>query len=60
MEVLEHVQRRMIKGLERLSYEDRLIVQPGEEKALGRLYRGLPVNKEGLQENWGGTLCQGV
>jgi len=41
MEMLERVQRRamkMIRGLEHLSYEDRLrvgTVQPGEEKAPG-------------------------
>ena len=36
----------MIHGLEHLSYEDRLrvgAVQPGEGKALGRPYCGLPV-----------------
>jgi len=42
MELLDRVQRRatkMIRGLEHLSYEDRLragLVQPGEEKAAGR------------------------
>lgn len=34
--------------------------QPGEEEAAKRPYRRLPVPKRGLQERWGGTLCQGV
>jgi len=41
----------MIRGLEYLSYEERLragIVQPGEEKASGRPYCILPVPEEGL------------
>ena len=36
------------------------VVQPGEEKAAGRPYSGLPVLKGCLQESWGGTLYQGV
>ncbi|KAK4828981.1 hypothetical protein QYF61_001637 [Mycteria americana] len=54
MELLEWVQRRatkMIQGLEHLSYEDKLrvgVVQPGEEKAVGRPYSSLPVLKGGL------------
>ncbi|PKU28404.1 hypothetical protein llap_21292 [Limosa lapponica baueri] len=36
------------------------VVQPGEEKALGRPYSNLPIPKGGLQERWGGTLYQGV
>ncbi|GAB0195511.1 hypothetical protein GRJ2_002016400 [Grus japonensis] len=49
MELLERVQRRAMKligGLEHLSCEDRLrvgLVQPGEEKDLGRPYSSLPV-----------------
>ncbi|GAB0179531.1 hypothetical protein GRJ2_000418400 [Grus japonensis] len=50
MELLERVQRRATKltrGLEHLSYEDRLrrvgVVQPGEEKAPGRSNCSFPV-----------------
>ncbi|PKU46926.1 hypothetical protein llap_2761 [Limosa lapponica baueri] len=59
VDLLKQVQRKdrkMIRGLEHLSYEDRLragVVQPGEEKALGRPYHGLPaVPKRDLQESW--------
>jgi len=44
MDLLEWVQGRaakMIRGMEYLSYEERMrvgVVQPGEEKALGRPY----------------------
>ena len=41
----------MVRGLEPLSYEERLrvgAVQPGEEKAPGRPYSSLPVLKGGL------------
>ena len=31
-------------------------LQSGEEKALRRPYRSLPVPEEGLEESWGGTL----
>jgi len=56
MELLERVQKRttkMIRGMEHLSYEERLrelrAVQPGEEKALERPYSSLPVPEGGLQ-----------
>jgi len=42
---------KMIRGLEHLSYEERLrvgVVQPGEGKALGTCYCSLPVLKWGL------------
>ncbi|KAK4831240.1 hypothetical protein QYF61_016472, partial [Mycteria americana] len=66
MDLLERVQRRatkMIRRLEHLSYEDRLrvgVVQPGEEKALGRPYSSLPVSEGGLQEIWRGTFYKGM
>ncbi|GAB0178053.1 mitochondrial enolase superfamily member 1 [Grus japonensis] len=59
MELLERVQRRatkLIRGLEHLSYEDRLervgVVQPGEEKSPGTPYSSLPVPEGGLPERW--------
>ncbi|KAK4815071.1 LOW QUALITY PROTEIN: hypothetical protein QYF61_015355 [Mycteria americana] len=54
MDLLEQVQRRatkMFKELEHLSCEERLragVVQPGEEKALGRPYCGFSIYKGGL------------
>jgi len=55
MELLKRVQRRatkMIWGMEYPSYEESLrqlgLVQPGEEKAVGRLYYDLSVLKGGL------------
>ena len=51
MDLLEQVQRRakeMIRGLEHLSYERIGVVQPAEEKVLGRPYCGLLVLKGDL------------
>ena len=65
MDLLEQVQRmttKMIRGLEHLSYEDRLrlgIVPPGEEKPLRRPYSSLPVPKGTLQESWKRDFLQG-
>jgi len=53
----------MIRGLEHLSYEERLrvgAVQPGEEKAAGRPYCGLRVHDGDLQESWRGTFYKGI
>jgi len=35
-------------------------VQPGEEKAAGRLCSSLSVPEEGLQESWRGTFYKGM
>jgi len=55
MELLEQVQRsttKMIRGLEHLSYKERLrklgLVQPGESKAPGRPSSRLPLPEGGL------------
>jgi len=54
MDLMESVQRRttkMIQGMEHLSCEDKIragAVQPGEEKALGRLESGPSVPNRGL------------
>ena len=54
VELSEWVQRRsmkMIRGLEHLSYADKLrsgLVQPGEEKALGRPNCGISVRERSL------------
>ncbi|PKU41170.1 hypothetical protein llap_8522 [Limosa lapponica baueri] len=51
----------MIQGQEGLSYEDRLrvgVVQPGEEKALGRPYTGLSVHKGGYRRDGEGFLIR--
>ena len=45
---------KMVRGLEHLSYKDRLR-EHGEEKALRRHYSSLPVPEGGLQESWGET-----
>ena len=53
----------MTKGLEHLPYEDRLrvgVVQPGEEKAPGRPYSGLPVLKGGYRKDGEGLLSGSV
>jgi len=36
------------------------LVQPKDEKAPGRLHCGLPVLRVGLEESWGGSICQGM
>jgi len=66
MELLEQLQRRATKtrGLEHLSYEERLrelgVIQPGEEKALGRFFCNLSVLKGVLQERWRQVFYKGM
>ena len=56
MDLLEHIQRRatkMIQGMERLSYEDRLgagAVQHGEERARGDLRAAVQYLKGGCKK----------
>jgi len=53
----------MIRGLEHLfrgQAETVGVVQPGEEKAAGRLYCSHPLPKGGLQESWRGTFYKGT
>jgi len=54
----------MIRGLEQLSYEERLrelgLFSLEEKKAPGRPYCSLPVLDWGLQESWRVTFDKGV
>ncbi|PKU49145.1 hypothetical protein llap_587 [Limosa lapponica baueri] len=66
MDLLEKVQQRaanMIRGLEHLSYEDRLrellSLSLEKEKALGRPYSSLPVPKRGPTEKMGRDSLSG-
>lgn len=52
----------MIRGLLKLSWENRLrvgIVQPREEKGLGRPHHGLPVFEEAIEKSGRATLYMG-
>jgi len=66
MNLLERDQRRatrMIRGLEHLSYEERLrelgLFSLGKRRLLGKSYSSLPVPEGGLQESWRGTFLPG-
>ena len=65
-DLIEQVHRKAIKIIRRLGHLSHqaeggaAVVQPGKEKASRRPYYGFPIPKQGLQESWWGTVCQGA